>query len=38
MQERSKIVEDQGEVMVMLIKEGGEDLIDSKEIRRDRGD
>lgn len=38
MQEGSKIVEDQGEVMVILIKKGGEDLIDSKEIRRDRGD
>lgn len=38
MQEGSKTVEDQGEVVVMLIKEGGEDLIDSKEIMRDRGD
>lgn len=38
MQEGSKIVEDQGEVIVILIKEGGENLIDSKEIRRDRGD
>lgn len=38
MQEKSKIVEDQGEVVVILIKEGGEDLIDSKKIRREGGE